>query len=253
MDAFRFLDTGHRDAAFNMGLDEAILGSVSAGAVPPTLRFYGWKPRAVSLGYFQGVDDELDTEACRERGVDIVRRVTGGGAVFHDDELTYSVVVPESHPLVSGSILDTYRSLCSGLIEGFALLGIKAEFAPINDVVSDGKKLSGNAQTRKRSCVLQHGTVLLGVDVDEMFALLRVPAEKLRGKLIADVKARVSSVARSLGRPVGYAEAAAAFKEGFAKGLGVRLEDGEPSAAELAEASRLASEKFASHAWTRKR
>ena len=253
METLRFLETGARDAAFNMGLDEAILDAVSAGASPPTLRFYSWKPKAVSLGYFQGIDDELDTDACAARGVDVVRRVTGGGAVFHDDELTYSLVVPETHPLAAGSILDTYRAICAGLVEGFRILGITAEFAPINDVVAGGKKLSGNAQTRKKGCVLQHGTVLLGVDVDEMFALLKVPAEKMRGKLVADVKARVSSVALALGRSVGWDEAVSAFRQGFSLGLGVELADGRPSEAELAGARVLADSKFSRREWIRKR
>ena len=95
----RLLRTGVARGAFNMGLDEAVLGSVSEGRQPPTLRFYGWNPPTVSLGYFQGLDDEVDREACRAAGVDVVRRITGGGAVFHDDELTYSVVIPERHPL----------------------------------------------------------------------------------------------------------------------------------------------------------
>lgn len=250
---FRFIETGYASAAFNMGLDEGILNAVAEGRSEPTLRFYAWRPRAVSIGYFQGLEDEVDEAACSARGVDVVRRVTGGGAVYHADELTYSVVMPESHPLAAGSILDSYRLLCGGVVEGLKALGIDAEFAPINDVVAGGKKLSGNAQTRKRGCLLQHGTVLLGVDVDEMFALLKVPNEKLKGKLIEDVKARVSSVSDRLGKPFGYAEVLPAFKAGFAKALGVELADGEPSLAELDDARRLAAEKFGDRAWTAKR
>lgn len=250
---FRFTETGYASAAFNMGLDEGILNAVAEGRSGPTLRFYAWRPRAVSIGYFQGLTDEVDEDACRSRGVDVVRRVTGGGGVYHADELTYSVVMPESHPLAAGSILDTYGLLCGGVVEGLRGLGIDAAFAPINDVVADGRKLSGNAQTRKRGCLLQHGTVLLSVDVDEMFALLKVPNEKLKGKLIEDVKARVSSVSDRLGRPFGYAAALPAFKAGFAKALGVELADGEPSWAELEDARRLAAEKFGDRAWTAKR
>lgn len=250
---FRFIETGYSSAAFNMGLDEGILNAVAEGRSGPTLRFYAWRPRAVSIGYFQGLADEVDEDACRSRGVDVVRRVTGGGAVYHADELTYSVVMPESHPLAAGSILDSYRLLCGGVVEGLKLLGIDAAFAPINDVVAGGKKLSGNAQTRKRGCLLQHGTVLLGVDVDEMFALLKVPNEKLKGKLIEDVKARVSSISDRLGRPFGYPEALSAFKAGFVKALGVELADGEPSPAELDDARRLAAEKFGDRSWIAKR
>jgi len=253
MTSFRFLETGHGTAAFNMGLDLAIVEAVAAGAVPPTLRFYCWKPCAVSIGYFQGVRDEVDLDACAARGIAVVRRVTGGGAVFHDDELTYSIAFPESHPLAAGSILASYKAICAGIVAGLGRLGIPAEFAPLNDVVAAGRKLSGNAQTRKRGCVLQHGTILLGVDVDQMFAVLRVPAEKMRGKLIEDVKARVSSCSAMLGRTVGYPEAVTAFREGFSAGLGVILVDGAPTEAELAAGRREAAERFGDTAWTNRR
>jgi len=253
MSEFRFLETGANSAAFNMGLDEAILESVATQAQPPTLRLYAWKPRAVSIGYFQGARDEVDLEHCASLGVDVVRRLTGGGAVFHADELTYSIVVPDAHPLVRGEILESYRSLCAGVIAGLAGLGVTAEFAPLNDIVSGGKKLSGNAQTRRRGCVLQHGTVLLGVDLEAMFNVLLVPNEKLKGKLIEDVKARVSSVSDILGRIVGYGEAVPAFAGGFSSALGGLGPRSLPAEAELARARVLAHERFASPEWTFKR
>lgn len=250
---FRLLETGVRPGAYNMGLDEAILGAVAEGRRPPTLRLYGWNPPTVTLGYFQGLDEEVDREACARMGVDIVRRVTGGGAVFHDAELTYSIVLPESHPLARPGILDSYRVLCAGVVEGLARFGLQAEFAPINDVLVDGRKVSGNAQTRKRGCILQHGTILLDVDVDRMFALLKVPSEKLKGKLIEDVKQRVTSLRHKLGRSVSLAEAVPAFAEGFSKALGIELEKSEPSPEELEEAGRIAREKYGTEAWTGKR
>ena len=135
-DKARILFTGLNSAFFNMGLDEAILESVAAGSCPPTLRFYGWTPSAISLGYFQGIHEEVDTQACREKGVDIVRRITGGGAVFHDTEVTYSIVIPEGHRLAPDSITDSYAILCAGIVEGLAILGVGSEFVPINDIVS---------------------------------------------------------------------------------------------------------------------
>ncbi len=253
MAEFRFLETGANPAAFNMGLDEAILESVASRAELPTLRLYAWKPRAVSVGYFQGARDEVDLARCAALGVDVVRRLTGGGAVFHADELTYSIVVPDSHPLARGEILESYRSICAGVIAGLAELGVPSEFAPLNDIVSGGKKLSGNAQTRRRGCVLQHGTVLLGVDPEAMFSVLLVPNEKLKGKLIEDVKARVSSVSDILGRIVGYGEAVPAFFRGFSSALGGLGPLSLPSDAEMARARVLAAERFASADWTFKR
>ncbi len=250
---FRYLETSFHKASWNMGLDVAILEAVAAETQLPTLRFYAWAPRAVSLGYFQGLNDEVDLLACEQRGVDVVRRVTGGGAVFHAQELTYSIVMPENHELASGDILASYRTICGGVIAGLAKLGITAQFAPINDVVAEGKKLSGNAQTRKHGCLLQHGTILLGVDVDEMFALLKVPNEKLKGKLIQDVKARVSSVSLMLGREFSYEDAIPAFKTGFAEAMGLSLIPESPSQTELSRADALAEEKFGNPAWTKRR
>lgn len=250
---FRYLETGFGTAAFNMGLDEAVLQSVAAGKAAPTLRLYAWKPRAVSIGYFQGLHEEIDVQACAERGIDVVRRITGGGAVFHAEELTYSLVVPLGHPVVAGDILASYRSICAGVVAGCAALGVKAEFVPLNDIVSGGKKISGNAQTRKQGCLLQHGTVILSVDVDEMFSLLKVPSEKMKGKLIEDVKARVSSLSVLTGRELDFKAVVPAFREGFASALGVELEPGTPAETELALAARLGSEKFGSPAWTTKR
>jgi lipoate-protein ligase A len=247
---------GPAPGALNMGLDEAILRAVAAGEAPPTLRLYRWSPPCVTVGYFQSLAEELDLDACRAAGVDTVRRITGGGAVLHDAEITYSIVLPEGHPLAPAGILDSYAILCKGIVEAARSLGVEASFAPINDVCSGGRKLSGNAQTRKLGCLLQHGTVLLEVEVERMFSLLRVPKEKLSGKLISDVKDRVTSLGALLGREVGYEEAAAALTTGFASAFapyGIELEPAALGAAELAEGSRIAAEKFATEAWNRKR
>jgi lipoate-protein ligase A len=239
-----------------MGLDQAILGAVSRGDAAPTFRLYGWNPATVTIGYFQSMKEEVDIAACGREGIDRIRRVTGGGAVFHDDELTYSVVVPESHPLAQGDVLATYRTICGLVIESLARLGVEASFAPINDIVSGGRKISGNAQTRKHGCLLQHGTILLSVDVEKMFRVLLVPQEKLKGKLIEDVKQRVGSVSAVVGRLVGFAEAEGAFAEGFAASLGAlgyALEGGEPSAMELSEAERIARDTYGADEWNFRR
>jgi lipoate-protein ligase A len=247
------LETGLATAYMNMGLDEAILESVSAGQSPPTLRFYGWRPKAISIGYFQGIRDEVDVEACARSGVDIVRRITGGGAVFHDAEVTYSIVFPESHALASASILDSYRLICGGIIAGLGRLGIASEFAPINDIVALGRKISGNAQTRTMRCILQHGTILLGVDVETMFGLLRVPREKALGKLIEEAKSRVSSVSDILGRKVGFEDALPELREGFARALDLELIPGAVSDPEKARSMELAATKFSTLEWIFKR
>lgn len=251
----RLVDSGEGGlpGALNMGVDEALIGSVSRGESPPTLRLYAWSPPCVTVGYFQSLEDEVDLAACRAARVDAVRRLTGGGAVFHEAEITYSLVLPLGHPLAPEDILESYRRICSGLVAGLGRLGVEASFEPINDVAAGGKKLSGNAQTRRRGCLLQHGTVLLGLDPERMFSLLRVPAEKLKGRLIEDVKARVTSLRDLLGREVAYAEAARALASGFAKAWDAELAKAELSGAEAAEARRLAEERFSRPEWNGRR
>uniref|UniRef100_A0A7C3EGV3 Lipoate--protein ligase family protein n=1 Tax=Gracilinema caldarium TaxID=215591 RepID=A0A7C3EGV3_9SPIR len=249
----RLLRTGYNNAFHNMGLDQAILEQVAAGTVLPTLRFYGWQPAAISIGYFQGMQEEVDLSACHHHGVDTVRRITGGGAVFHQSEVTYSIVLPLTHPLADQNILASYGRLCQGIVKGLANLGVTAEFAPINDIVVGAKKISGNAQTRKLGCILQHGTILLDVDVDIMFTLLKVPSEKARGKAIADVKERVTSLSRILGRTVFFDEVSTALEQGFAEALDLNLVVEQPSAAELERVEDLARSRFASETWNLKR
>jgi lipoate-protein ligase A len=249
---FRLLSTDYHDGYYNMGLDEALLERVARGESPPALRFYGWRPPAVSVGYFQGLEEELDLEACKRRGVDLIRRITGGGAVFHQGELTYSIIMPLSHPLAGDSIRGSYRVLCAGIIRGLERLGIAAEFSPINDILAGGRKVSGNAQTRRMNTLLQHGTILLENDPALMFELLRVPPEKLRGKFIAAAEDRVTSLRRLLGRPVSFDEARDAMAGGFREALSLLYNSPLPEAPapeEDARARELGSEKFSSPGW----
>jgi lipoate---protein ligase len=245
--------SGPLSGALNMGIDEALLGSVSRGESPPSLRLYSWSPSCVTIGYFQSLEDEVDLAACRAAGVDAVRRLTGGGAVFHEAEITYSLVVPLGHPLAPEDILESYRRICAGIVGALAHLGVEASFEPINDIAAGGKKLSGNAQTRRSGCLLQHGTVLLDLDPERMFSLLRVPAEKLKGRLIEDVRARVTSLRALLGRRLPFAEAASALRRGFAEAWDSEFEEAELSEAEAAAARRLAAERFSSPEWNGRR
>ena len=252
---FRLLYTGLHDGFYNMGLDEAILEGVSRGQSPPTLRLYGWSPPAVSVGYFQGLEEEADLPACKARGVDVVRRISGGGAVFHQAELTYSVIMADTHPLAGKTIRESYESLCAGIVEGLALLGVASRFVPINDIIAGGRKISGNAQTRRMGCILQHGTVILVLDVDLMFELLRVPQEKMKGRIVQDVKDRVTSL-RALRPAVSLPDAAAALAEGFRRALSLDYGPSRDFQAEPAEDERarvLGAEKFASREWLYKR
>jgi lipoate-protein ligase A len=235
-----------------MGLDEALVESVARGTALPCLRLYGWNPPAVSIGYFQRLNEEVNLEACKKHAVDTVRRISGGGTVFHHAELTYSIIVPNTHPLARRDLNESYRFFCGGIIEGLGILGLNARFAPINDILAGDRKISGNAQTRRMGCILQHGTVLLDNDVDLMFELLRVPPEKMKGRLMEDVKSRVTSL-RGEGISVPFDEAASALAEGFRRALHLSLEPASPDIAEEERAKEFAAAKFSSREWLFKR
>ena len=249
---WRLLPLRIDDAFTAMAIDEALLRLNSEGKSPNTLRFWRWNPSAVSIGYFQSVEREVDLGVARRYGVDVVRRITGGGAVFHDynGELTYSVVCHESN--VPADIIESYKLICSGLVHGFERLGLQAEFRPVNDVQVRGKKISGSAQTRRWGSVLQHGTVLISPDVRRMFELLRVSPEKISDKFIASVFERVTTIERELGRRPDFDEVRNAMIAGFEEALGIRLVEGDLTEQELQLAKELRS-KYASGEWLRKR
>jgi lipoyl(octanoyl) transferase len=191
MTTWRLLDTGALSASFNMAIDEAVLQLHARGESPPTLRFYQWHPPAVSLGALQR-QPGFDLGACRRLGLDVVRRSTGGRAVLHQNDLTYSIVsgTEEGMPL---TLAGAYRLLCRGLLAGFHLLGVEAELGQekvrtdqpdvcflrslIGDIVCRGKKFVGSAQTWSGSSLLQHGSILLEPQAETWAELLVTDAE----------------------------------------------------------------------------
>ncbi len=242
---WRLIVDSARDAFSNMAIDKAILFS---GADVPTVRFYQWQPAAVSIGCFQNLLLEVDAEKCRGQGIDVVRRITGGGAVFHDKELTYSIVLREKNKFLPGNLPASYEKICRAVITGLEELGLRAEYAPLNDILVNGRKISGCAQTRRNKGILQHGTMIMGVDAEKMFSLLKVPDEKLRGKMIAGAKERVTSIEKELGRMVSFDEAAAALKKGIEQTFGTKLVAGVLTKKELSLAAQFRRE-FASSEW----
>jgi lipoate-protein ligase A len=250
---WRLLLTGFNTAFTNMAIDKAILVAHSKRMVPPTVRFYGWSPAAISIGYFQSLVDEVNLDACEKLGIDYVRRITGGGAVFHQDELTYSIIVSESHPEIPKNILKSYGRICGAVMKGLQQLGIQSSYVPINDIISNGRKISGNAQTRKMGTVLQHGTVLLDVDVETMFSLLKVPNEKIKDKLIQDVKERVTSLKNIVGREIRFDEVSIAMKKGFEEEFRVELIEETLTREEMILAKRFEKECFGNDEWNYRR
>ena len=232
-----------------MALDEAICESVRSKKSNPTVRIYTWKPSAISIGYFQGYHIEVNEEECVRGGVDIVRRRTGGGAVYHDTlgEITYSVIAPQSY--FSKNIRDSYEEICNVLIDALSEIGIKAVFSPINDIIVNGRKISGNAQTRRDGILLQHGTLLFKVDVDKMFSLLNVGKEKIADKLISSVKKRVTSVSDEV--DVDFDSVCSALENSFSQRY--ELEVGDYSEEEIRRAKELSEEKYSTKKWNETR
>ncbi|MCX8204777.1 MAG: lipoate--protein ligase family protein [Candidatus Nezhaarchaeota archaeon] len=253
VERWRLLKTGAGSAYWNMAVDEAMLKARAQGRAPCTVRLYAWRPSAVSIGFFQSLRHEVNLDECRRLGVDVVRRITGGGAVYHDSrgEVTYSVVASEEDLRRLGldaAIQPSYEALCGGIIEGLKLLGVSAEFRPINDIVVSGRKISGSAQTRRAGVILQHGTLLLKSDIATMFKVLKVSKEKVSDKAIKAVEERVTNVFKELGREIELNEVIEALVKGFEKSLGVKLVEGELTPLELSLAEEL-KEKYASREW----
>ncbi|MBI0584025.1 MAG: lipoate--protein ligase family protein [Methanomassiliicoccus sp.] len=242
---WRLLPFRRERASMNMAIDEAVSESVSSGGAP-TIRFYGWEPSAVSIGRFQRIEDEVDLKECAIHGVEVVRRRTGGGAVYHDrdGEITYSVIAPEE--VMGKDIPASYREVCGWVIDALSDLGMTADFAPINDVTVAGRKVSGCAQTRRGGVFLQHGTVLHSINVRKMFSLLKVSDEKLSDKAIAAAEDRVTSVSALSG--AGYGDLLSSLRRSFCRGRECR--EGSLSPDETARAVELAGCRYDDAGWT---
>ncbi len=237
----RTLETGYNDAALNMAIDEVLIEN---GEETPVLRIYGWRPAAVSIGYFQSMKEEVDLDKCNQMGVDVVRRLTGGGAVLHEFELTYSFVTKE-YPR---NILESYAWVCEAVVMSLQRMGFDARFVALNDIVIAGKKVSGNAQTRRNEMLLQHGTLLLRLDVDKMFSVLKVPSEKIRDKIIKDAKERVTSLTG-----ITFDDLTLSLKTSFAIKFDANLIADKMSTEEINRARRLAEQKYRSKEWNFRR
>jgi len=254
MKKMRVLKTGANTAGFNMALDEAILAQIAEGKSPSSLRFYSWSPPACSIGYFQDLGEELDLERCQKLGINYVRRMTGGGAVFHENEVTYSFFVPATDGVLPLDMLESYKAVSLGIIKGLGKLGLEIKFESLNDLCCQGKKISGNAQTRKKGVILQHGTILINIDVEKMFSVLLVPNEKIRDKMISNVKERVTSVENCLGRSISNEEIEKALIKGFKEAFPeFQFYLGEATKEELTLANKLAKEKYKSDEWNFRR
>lgn len=211
----RYIPGIEEDGAYQMSLDETIMRSLIDGKGENTFRLYRFKPSCVSIGYFQSVEQEIDLKRCKEHEIGCVRRITGGGAVFHDytGEITYSIILKEKD--FRFNIEKSYEELCSCLIKALEYFGIRGRFSPINDVLIDGKKISGSAQTRKKGVILQHGTFMYSTNLKTLFSVLKISDEKIRDKMLKSAEERVITLEKALNRKVSEKEVIKSLEFGF--------------------------------------
>jgi lipoate-protein ligase A len=280
--AWRLLRTNPASGAWNMAVDEAMLLSVAAGESPPTLRFYGWHPHCLSLGYFQPVV-EVDEAACTRRGIHLVRRLTGGSAILHADELTYSLAATESDPQLAGDILTSYYHISQVLAQGLADLGLAVKLAPVasasegpepnespgsggrgnrpapcfmrparHEILARGKKLVGSAQVRRAGAVLQHGAIPLAGDVADITGMLAVD-ELHRTSTAARLRKAATTVEDVAGHRLDWDEVAASLVRAFSAAWQIDLQASPLLDKESRLADRLAVERYANPTWTHAR
>lgn len=275
-EVWRFIDSGNCSPEFNMALDEALLDWNSEGKIPPTIRFYGWNPPTLSIGYFQKVEREIDLEAVKKYGLGFVRRPTGGRGVLHDQELTYSVIVSEEHPEMPHTVTEAYRVISEGILQGFRKLGLDAYFAVPKtaeereglknprsavcfdapswyELVVEGRKVAGSAQTRQKGVILQHGSILLDIDEDKLFDLFKYPSERVKERMQRNFKNKAVAINALRENPVTIEEAKQAFKEGFEEGLNIVLEPYQLTDEELDYVHEIAEKRYKSDEWNFKR
>jgi len=255
MNAWRLLKLETNDAFMNMAVDEAILQARIARKVPSTLRFFRWHPSAVSIGRFQEVQKEVHVENCKKYGIDIVRRISGGGAVYHDynGEITYSATVA-TEDLGTGDVFAAYNLICNGLIEAIKILGINANFNPGDpkncpNVSVNGRKISGSAQSHKSGVLLQHGTLLIDVDLKKMFTFLNVPWAKTCMEIVNVAEKKITSVKQELESSISMEEAYDALVKGFEEALKISLKEGRLTGYEQKLAEKLCKKKYSTDEW----
>ncbi|UXR36744.1 lipoate--protein ligase family protein [Staphylococcus simulans] len=271
-ETWNFINSGSHDPFYNMAMDEALLNFVSRGEIDPVIRFYTWDPATLSIGYFQRLKKEIDIEKVKEKGYGLVRRQTGGRGVLHDKELTYSVIVPESHPNMPKTVTEAYRVISQGLLEGFKLLGFDAYFAvpkskeereklkqPRSSVcfdapswyelVVEGRKIAGSAQTRQKGVILQHGSILKDIDIDDLFDMFIFKNDRLKDKMKQAFVDKAVAINDISDKTISIEEMEVAFEKGFQKGLNINFKPLELTKEQQAEVKELA-EKYKSDEWT---
>ena len=265
---FRFIDTGRNNGAMNMAIDEALLIAQSEKGLPPAIRVYQFVPPTLSIGYFQSMENEVDLEHCKKKGFGYIRRPTGGRAVLHDRELTYSVTIAYPHRVLDMNLLNSFHYLSNGIIKAIDKLGGKAYFSEredseisspscfasptFSDIIINGKKVVGSAQMRDKYGLLQHGSILFKVSVEDIFYCLKIK-KALKSNLIKQAESKISSLSDELGKEITFSDVKFAFKKGMSEILGEELVETEVTPREEKIAEELYTNKYNTDDWNFKR
>jgi len=267
---WRLLLTPEAPGAWNMAVDEAILEAATHREVLPTLRLYAWNPPCLSLGYAQPISD-VDESRLEKFDWDLVRRPTGGRAILHTDELTYSVCGPEDEPVLAGDILSSYKRLSSAILAAIEQIGISVQALPQKknanskspepvcfevpsnyEITADGKKLVGSAQARRQGGVLQHGTLPLYGDLTRIVQVLSFPSQTSREQAAERLLSRAATLHTALGEIVSWKQAADSFIQAFQNTLDLELAPGQLTEAERTRAEQLVDKKYGNPAWVKR-
>lgn len=270
-----FVNSGPCDPAYNMALDEALLHWHSEGLIPPVIRFYEWNPATLSVGYFQKAKRDLNFEQIHKLGLGFVRRPTGGRAVLHEHELTYSIIVSEQYPNMPKTVTEAYRVLSEGLLKGFQNLGLDAYFSVPEtaeekdalakpksavcfdapswyELVVEGKKVAGSAQTRQEGVILQHGAILIDLDQEKLLSVFNFKNEEARQRMKEKLPEKAVSINSLSPKKVSVEQCIEAFSKGFMQGLDITLKPYELTDEQQAFVEKLMNEKYKSDEWNYK-
>lgn len=244
---WQLIHTAPQSPTLHMAIDDVLTHEVGAGRRAPTLRIWEWAAPAVVIGRFQSLRNEVDGEAARRHGIEVVRRVSGGGAMFIEpgNTITYSIYAPQT--LIKGlSFQEAYAFLDEWVLEALGELGIKAWYQPLNDITSEGGKIAGAAQVHRGGAVLHHVTMAYDIDAAKMLEVLRIGREKLSDKGTQSAAKRVDPLRSQTGLPreAVIERMIATFRRLHG------LTDNSLRADELARAEALAQSKFGSPEWT---
>ncbi len=257
MNDWRFIPLEIKDGYWNMALDESILKAVIQKKTPYTIRFYKWNPSTVSIGRNQSLTNEVNIKFCKHNNFNIVRRITGGGAVFHDQkgEITYSIVCSLKFlkDLNAINVMDQYELITDSIIFSLSRLGLNVHKGVINcpAIFLDDKKFSGNAQIRRKGFILQHGTILLKINADLMYSALKTPPNISQNRMVRSVKTKCIGIKERLDD---YKEEdfINSLKKGFEETLNINTIRGQFSKWELKLAEKLVNEKYINKTWLRR-